>query len=71
MPSHVIFFVGLISGENILDFERSEWVAALTAVSQEPVLFSGGWSELRHAGLAHRCHAQQRLTMTLPDYLWM
>lgn len=40
-----------LDGTNILEFERAEWVAALTAVSQEPVLFSGaGFGEGVGAG---------------------
>lgn len=30
-----------LDGRDITEFSRAEWVAALTAVSQEPILFSG------------------------------
>lgn len=41
-----------LGGQNIADFERAEWVAALTAVSQEPVLFAGGWAAAATAAAA-------------------
>lgn len=49
----------LLDARDISTFSRAQWVAALTAVSQEPVLFSGTVKENIGYGKAMRCTEEE------------